>query len=394
MQVLVYDVAPAKVAALLTEWEKQRRAHIITVHLGDECSKLDLSTHPDIQFVRYARKSDVDCQYIHTHNIRVVWCSNPSLLPWDASKVKSMSVRHSKSCIHATISEAARSEMGGANKRSIETVGSVAASNSVPLGLIVPELWQSHKNTVRLCETLALERFMFVSLGAWCQTEHNLNKYVRPRTNTYFFEWQESCFESVLAVLTSNYDEVFTLDNIVPNTEERRWIGDLHIHMRSLKQLGLHLRFFHDFRLDEYFGNEQRVHREFLEKYRRRHSRLRQLIHDSAHSSSEIVFVRCEKQLSSLREEQYTRFRDAILAIHPGAKYRLVVITIYPNDVTMPPRVQDTHIHLHLGPNYMLPEEKLDCLDPDVCNPIRHWTLPRYDWETVYRDVISLLQAG
>lgn len=335
MHVLVYNVAPAKVDALVSEWHRRQReggAPLLVLHVPSEHYQ-GLKLLAPNTVVNYCLDKSALAAYVQAHNIYMVWCGNPSALPTLSGECAILDVKHTRRCINETFARASL-------------------------------------NRQRL----------FVSLGKRCNTAYNLNKYAQPRTAAYPFDWLGSCFESVLAVCAlSNFDDLFNRENLVADTERYRDEGELTITLKPMDARGLYLRFRHDFKIAEYVGNEEEKHAEFLEKYRRRCDRLRQAIYDSA-TGPEVVFVRIDDNLSDLCDEQYVRFQNTMRTIHPKVRYRLVVLTCNPAEVAMSPTIRDTHIHLHLGPTYATPLVK---------DPI--WTMPHYDWDAIYRDVKALL---
>lgn len=335
--VFVYNVASAKLNALVREWRRRpdTTGCILVLHLPSDRE----APNTDEQVVRCVPTKDVLAACCAQSRRRsVVWCSNPSLLPAMQGSARPICVRHTRACIDETL-----------------------AYGAIP------------------------RSFCFVSLGRSCHTAHNLNKHVQ-KSATQFFDWLRSCFESVLLIFSlseSEFDTLYHPENLAPDTEMYRCDGNVTITLKSLDRRGLVLLSHHDICLAGYQGNEiAKRQSEFIEKYRRRHTRLLTLVRDSVRSDSELVFLRIEDTPSAVCETQYLRFQQTIRTICPDARYRLVVLSLGWS-MDMPPSLTDTHIHMRLGPAYLWPA--------DAPAQDAEWTLPHYNWAKVYQDATALL---
>lgn len=107
MAILVHNVAPSKLCALL--WRLcSVHALATTVHVPSHAPIPDASEYPTIIFVSYTACQLCE-EYIRTHDVSIVWCSNENLVPLacpttdDEHVCHRICVRNTKECIKNTL---------------------------------------------------------------------------------------------------------------------------------------------------------------------------------------------------------------------------------------------------------------------------------------------------
>lgn len=125
----------------------------------------------------------------------------------------------------------------------------------------------------------------FISLGRNCEVAAWIKKYITSNQMSHFFDWLRSDFKSVLYILNqNNFDTAFNVNNIVVNKEAWAHDNEIQFTFKSLDENNLCLLFHHEVKISD-FCDEKVL--EFFEKYRRRHTRLMNLIK----SNEQICFI-------------------------------------------------------------------------------------------------------
>lgn len=121
--------------------------------------------------------------------------------------------------------------------------------------------------------------YYYVSLGRHCTVAYNIKKYINENIPTQFFDWVRTDFKCALHILNLRcLDAIFNIDNLIvekPNGIQK----DISITLKNFEEKELTLLFHHDIPVNDYSDieiNNKLI--EFIDKYKRRHDRLIELI--------------------------------------------------------------------------------------------------------------------
>jgi hypothetical protein len=123
----------------------------------------------------------------------------------------------------------------------------------------------------------------FISLGRNCCVAYNIKKYINNNTPTQFFDWSRTDFKCVLYILNSEtVHTIFNVENFLIDKETYKQDNNISITLNNFIKEGVCLLYHHDVYLSDYSNlNQTEILTEFINKYKRRHERLIDLIKTS-----------------------------------------------------------------------------------------------------------------
>ena len=165
----------------------------------------------------------------------------------------------------------------------------------------------------------------YISLGSTCSVAYQLDKH-NLRVNAYPFDWlkctslkmitkciQENFkdFLDVIKIRESDKHPILTTDTFNDSS------NDISMVMRNTYDM----EFYHDFSANSNLDD-------IKEKYDRRIKRFIDIIN----SGNEIIFVRDELKINSIKQEDIDEFIQIIKSINPNCNFKIVYIVYNPKN--------------------------------------------------------------
>lgn len=223
----------------------------------------------------------------------------------------------------------------------------------------------------------------YISLGVNCVPAYRIKEYASS-TATCFFDWLRTDFACVLKILnTKCINEILTIENMNIKTHdddnEFKQYNEVKITFKSLEKEGLLLMSHHDVFLNHDDNGEakEQYHNEligFIEKYKRRHKRLIELIQ----SGEEMCFIHMNLNDSS-SEIQIDEFVLSIKKIDENALYCFVLLVREPTSL-------DLYIKYD---NYLKINLSHCSAEKNKNNKNEDWNFPisKIDWELIFKTI-------
>ena len=210
----------------------------------------------------------------------------------------------------------------------------------------------------------------FISLGRNCCVAYNIKKYINNNTSTQFFDWSRTDFKCVLYILNlETIDTIFNVENFLIDKETYKQDDDILITLNNFVKEGLCLLYHHDISLIEYLKQtETEILTEFINKYKRRHERLIDLIK----TSQKLCFIYYISD--SLDYDDCKLFNKILTSINKDIDYVLVLL-----DDGVDYKYIHTEFFLKINLKYFTNKD----IEFD-------WTLQNIDWEGLFKYIKEL----
>jgi hypothetical protein len=207
----------------------------------------------------------------------------------------------------------------------------------------------------------------FISLGRHCNVAYNIKKYINNNVPTQFFDWSRTDFKCVLFILIfKNIEEIFNIKNIIVDKESYKHENKCGITLKNFVKDGLCLLYRHDVEYknecNELEMNQKLI--EFINKYKRRHNRLIELIK----SDTKICFIYHITIGFDYNDVKY--FNDILKNINKNVNYSLVLL------------VEEDDEYIYKKFNTYLKINLKKFIDINI-NP--DWTTCQYDWKNIFK---------
>lgn len=207
----------------------------------------------------------------------------------------------------------------------------------------------------------------FISLGTNCCVAYNIKKYINYNTPTQFFDWSRTNFKCVLYILNlRTIDTIFNIKNFIIDKETYKDDNNLSITLNNFVKEDMCLLYHHDIYLSDYSDLKQNeILTEFINKYKRRHERLIDLIK----TSHKLCFIHHIRDVTSFDYDDCKLFNKILTSINKNIDYVLVLLD---DDVGY--KYIHTEFFLKINLKYFTNKDiELD------------WTFQNIDWKGLFK---------
>jgi hypothetical protein len=192
----------------------------------------------------------------------------------------------------------------------------------------------------------------FISIGPNCILKKQISKHIYS-TETLFFDWILTNMSSVISILeTDNIEKILNIDNVIRDIKTSN-------HGKIIVKSLSYCVAIHDAHPDL---DETEDISNFIEKYKRRYSRIIQYVLNN----EKIYFLRFDR----VNESDKQKFIEIILKINPNCNFTLVSINTSCKEKTI------------IKSDYYLEINLIDKLLPNS-----DWTHSYLDWEQIFKDI-------
>jgi predicted Zn-dependent protease len=209
-----------------------------------------------------------------------------------------------------------------------------------------------------------------ISLGKYCFIAKNIKIYVNNNVPTNFFDWVRTDFKCVLYILKlKNIESTFNIENLNIDKETFKHQNNLTITLKHFDDENLTLLFHHDIKLDEYILNPNDNLIEFINKYKRRHERLINLIN----TNSKLYFICYIINIYEFDLNDFNIFDEILKSINKNINYKLIVL-VEDNDKTYTYVLYENYVKINI----------IKYLKKDVNSKDFDWIKSQYDWKSIF----------
>jgi hypothetical protein len=219
----------------------------------------------------------------------------------------------------------------------------------------------------------------FISIGTNCCVAYNIKKYINESIPTQFFDWSRTNFKCVLYILNlRTIDTIFNIKNFIIDKEIYKDDNNISITLKNFVKDDLCLLYHHDI---EYTDNSDLELTEkltqFINKYKRRHERLINLIK----TSQKLCFIHHIRPTTDdsnifFDYNDCKLFNEILRSINKDINYILVLLD---NNYKEDYKYIHTEFFLKINLKYFTNE------DIEF-----EWTFQKIDWNGVFKLIQKL----
>lgn len=213
----------------------------------------------------------------------------------------------------------------------------------------------------------------FISLGRHCWIAYHIKKYINNDIPTQFFDWSRNDFKCVLYMLNLRIiDTIFNIENIIVDKELFKKDNEITITFKNFVKDELSLLYHHDIPYKEYSEEEMNEKLlEFIEKYKRRHNRLIELIK----TDKKLCFI--YHIINNFNYDDTNLFNDILKSINKNINYILILLIEEEEE-----KKEDSYIYCKY--DYYIKINLKKFMNVNFIDSNQDWKQQQYDWEKIF----------